>query len=671
MPDDHHVISSARLGTEDITRHQFSVVRRGFDPQEVRSFLDTVSREIERAEQRIEELREELSLAQIRARNPVIDETMLTSGLGAESARVLREAHDEAAQLTARAEEAAATMVREAQRQASDLQVNAEATAAQRIAEAEIAVGALARRADNEARAIIEAASREAEATVEQAKVDGRGLIERSQAARRRVLADAAQRRRVLQIQIEQLRAARDQLAHSVRSVRTEADQLVGALERADDEARFAAAEVQRTAPAFATREDAEALHDAELEIPLAPSSLMAAEPGLPALADEGPDTAGGDEPAADAASAQLDEEAELEPAGPAPAAEPTVPRAEGAGANAAELLVAEEPAEGEPIALDDAADREEDVLPHGAPEDVSEAAQGEQASFGDIEELFARLRSHQPAVAEVAGQEPAGMAVAVAVTASEHEHADGAEVAPIEVTEVDIALLEAAPVEAEEPDVALRDQRAALLDPITARLARQLKRVLQDDQNRLLDGLRSGAGTVASLLNEEEQLSLFSSAARTTLSEGLQAGIEFAAQTGASNKVDRKRQNAIVDAASSDLAATITTLLRRRLDPDGDGAADEEPAERVGAAYREWRGERVERLVGDYALGVFSAGVLAAAGTDVPVRWIVEAGKQPCADCEDNALNEPIEAGATFPTGHQHPPAHPGCRCLVVPHRA
>jgi len=26
------------------------------------------------------------------------------------------------------------------------------------------------------------------------------------------------------------------------------------------------------------------------------------------------------------------------------------------------------------------------------------------------------------------------------------------------------------------------------------------------------------------------------------------------------------------------------------------------------------------------------------------------------------------VGAGAPFPTGHAHPPAHAGCRCLVAP---
>jgi hypothetical protein len=53
-----------------------------------------------------------------------------------------------------------------------------------------------------------------------------------------------------------------------------------------------------------------------------------------------------------------------------------------------------------------------------------------------------------------------------------------------------------------------------------------------------------------------------------------------------------------------------------------------------------------------------------AAAGT--VLHWIpIAVGR--CADCDDNAL-EPTVKGAAFPTGQVHPPAHPGCRCLLAP---
>jgi hypothetical protein len=104
--------------------------------------------------------------------------------------------------------------------------------------------------------------------------------------------------------------------------------------------------------------------------------------------------------------------------------------------------------------------------------------------------------------------------------------------------------------------------------------------------------------------------------------------------------------------------------MLRRRI--DGDDVGGEEAGERVSAAFREWRGERIERLVGDFAVQAFSAGVTMAS-PDQPLRWVL-ASTSGCSDCDDNALAGAVSPSEGFPTGHAHPPAHSGCRCLIAP---
>ena len=39
-----------------------------------------------------------------------------------------------------------------------------------------------------------------------------------------------------------------------------------------------------------------------------------------------------------------------------------------------------------------------------------------------------------------------------------------------------------------------------------------------------------------------------------------------------------------------------------------------------------------------------------------------------PNPDAEDNRLADAVRAGEPFPTGDLRPPAHAGCRCLLVP---
>ena len=91
------------------------------------------------------------------------------------------------------------------------------------------------------------------------------------------MLTETAQRRRVLLIQIEQLRAARDQLARTVIGVRGTVDDIVSGLARADDDARAAAAAVaERVAEVEA--QEVEGLEPAETEA-IAASAEPATDP--------------------------------------------------------------------------------------------------------------------------------------------------------------------------------------------------------------------------------------------------------------------------------------------------------------------------------------------------------------------------------------------------------
>ena len=123
--------------------------------------------------------------------------------------------------------------------------------------------------------------------------------------------------------------------------------------------------------------------------------------------------------------------------------------------------------------------------------------------------------------------------------------------------------------------------------------------------------------------------------------------------------------------AVANDLAETIVVPLRRRLTEleGGAGAQESVISEHIGSAFREWKGERIERLAGDHVVATFSLGTMVVAGKS-DIEWVPVAapGASPCPDCEDNGLNGAQAPGKQFPTGHAHPPAHPGCRCLIAP---
>ena len=638
MPEDRLPISSSRVSAVDVARHSFTAVRRGYEPEEVRSYLELVARELAAWEQRDEEWRAELAEVEERARHPVIDEASLAQALGQQSAQILRHAHEEAARIVQAAEESAAAVTRQAQLQATETAVRTESAAAERIAEAEIAAGAVHQQAAEELAAVTETARREAEEIRAEARHQGRTMMEQAHEARRRVLGDLAQRRRAVMLQIEQFRAARDQVAGSVVAVRREVDLILSDLSRVDDEARAAAAEVARRGALEPEADLALEGESAVADLGLEP----APEPGPEERSEHTPP--GGLEMPSDGVTA--------------PSEEPSVTLEEPPTATEAPEETVDEPS-GRPS--------DETLVGLTPVEPGAEAAwpadEPEGAGQDSVEDLFARLRAGR---APGDPPEAGGPAVAdVLPPVSEPGPADDETVLPDAGPSGELDTSQTAEP---GPDDVARARRAELLDPVVAKLARRLKRALQDDQNHVLDRLRAGHGGWSPdvLPPEATHRQELASAAAPFIEEALKAGMAFGRQGGRTPRLTGADRHELAELDDS-LAGTVVTLLRRRMGDD-QTAGDEDATERIGAAYREWRGERIERLVGDYALSAFSLGVLRSAGRGTHVRWVLAGTDGDCADCEDNALSEELEAGVEFPTGHRHPPAHAGCRCLILP---
>jgi len=249
MTDERATISSSRISAADVIRHSFGTVKRGFDPTEVRSFLELVARELQGVEGRELDLRRQIAEAEHRAAHPVLDESTLLSALGQSSAQVLRDAHEEAARITERAEQQAAAVLRAAQEAAADVQVAAETQVGNRIAEVEIQATTLETESREQAAVLLESARTDGETLIAHARDQGRAMVEQAQEARRRVLDDMDRRRRRMHVQIEQLRAARDELAAAILGVRTAVDRITDELAHSDEDARLAAMEVSRQQP--------------------------------------------------------------------------------------------------------------------------------------------------------------------------------------------------------------------------------------------------------------------------------------------------------------------------------------------------------------------------------------------------------------------------------------
>jgi hypothetical protein len=228
-----------------------------------------------------------------------------------------------------------------------------------------------------------------------------------------------------------------------------------------------------------------------------------------------------------------------------------------------------------------------------------------------------------------------------------------------------------AEPAEPDEPDAgepdaaqSARDRRTEALAEVTDDLARRGKRALQDEQNDVLDGLRRQRGKIdltRVLPAEDEQLARWAHV--------LQPAVDAAYSLGAAS-VDGS-VGAAPSALLAELSQGAVAPLRDRLASslesiDVRTPADTElaVAQRLGARYREWRGQLEDVLV-DALMVAYARGVYDAVPAGTRLRWIpTHEGK--CPDCDDNAL-EPTVKGGEFPTGQHFPPAHPGCRCLLA----
>ena len=674
------ISSSSRLSADEVARHTFATVRRGFDPAEVRTFLDSVATELRSWAEREADLRTELADAQHLAANPVLDEATLTSALGTETARVLRSAHEAAHDMVAKAESEAERMLDRARSEIDEAETKAEAALAERTSQAEAAVAELRRRVQEESAVVLEAARTEAEAMVAQARTECREMVDEAQALRSRVLADLSRRRKILHAQIEQLRAGRERLVETIRGVRRSVDTIAEDLFRAEDQARLAAESAGRDAlarpdegtpeeqaasllaeEAAAVEHEAEGAGEGDGADGWGAGSDVAAE----VVAGSEPEAAGVafDEPTAAVAVVDGDGATGADDAVGADGSEPAGAGVAGGGPDL-EAGRDEHDAEGSPPAAD--VPVEEAESGEGAPGPDGEDDDGGAARLGAAEEAFAKLRAASASVevGEPAGDGPDGSA-AGDETGDEAGQPDeaGDETGQPDEDEDEGGETEAGGETGEADAVAVR--RDELVSPVVAALARRVKRVLQDDQNEILDRLRSHGGVWSEgvLADEVEQRDALVTATLPHLEQAALAGRAFLDPSATGNP-----DTDTLLAIGGELADSLLVPLRRRL-AGADGLADADESvvvEHVGAAFREWRGERIERLVTDQVIAAFSAGTLASARG--PVVWhAVSADGSPCPDCEDNALAGAVGAGEEFPTGHLMPPAHPGCRCLIA----
>ena len=518
----------------------FSSARKGFDPDEVRTFLTAVGGELERLRTRLSRIESELAAARSAGGDlSQLDDETVARMLGDETASVLRAAREAATQIRARAEQVASELVDEATADAARLREAAEEDASRRRSEAAAA------------------ASQE----IDTAKREGRELIDQARAHQEQL--EAAIKRR------------KADARQWFREAEVEQRRLTEAIERARSTIDTIAATVRPTG------------FDVDLDAP-EPEAIVPSGPGA----------------IYDAAADELDD------------GEMSIPPI----VDATAAMEAVERAEPEPSSDDDASDDGDEgtnVVPL--------FAGGDQPSGSSVDDIFARLRE------------------------GEETDPGGDETDP----------------EGEDDS----DAESAAFDELVAAASKKVKRVLADEQNAALETLRGKAqvNDVGDLVpTDVEHAATYTS----TVTEEVDAAAVMGASTVGGSKPAARTLKRIRTEAIESISEGIVAVLRERLGAAVNAAAgdNDEISAKVRAVYREVKTKVIDDRVGDALWQARSAASVAAAPKGTLLRWVVAPGATACPDCEDNSLAAPVTAGDPFPTGHVNGPAHPGCRCRLVP---
>jgi hypothetical protein len=292
----------------------------------------------------------------------------------------------------------------------------------------------------------------------------------------------------------------------------------------------------------------------------------------------------------------------------------------------------------------------------------------------GRVDQLFAKMRADRP-------PEPAPAAIAVAEQAAEVKDTVEVEDTTVEVKDTTVEVKDTT-VEVEDTTVEVDDatlepprtdvdeaylqERDALVEAAHSKVTKSLKRALADDQNGALEHLRKIRGDTvdldALLDDERTQVRAWVRRASAGLVDATAAGARLA---GGNPPADLAPVAEVAERLSVAAVQPLRARLAELIDSAG-GDRGGAMADRINGVFREARG-RLDRLVGDAVTEAVSAGFIAGVEPGTVVRWVVEDADGPCPDCDDNALAGATIVGEAFPTGQVAPPAHPGCRCILM----
>lgn len=616
----------------------FPTGRRGFDQAEVRDFLKMVAAEMARLQERERFLESEMRAMQTRGLSAPgrLDEETVTTLLGEEAARVLTAARDASTQIRDRAEESATRLVKDA------------AEDAVRIRESAVL----------EAARIRQDSGADAESEIEMAKQQGRDMVNEAREYREKVLSELSRRRDAARSQIEQLLHGRDRLMNAFERARIASEDVIGGLTDAHDEPEFIVDLSPTTGPVpiinsehpsvkvfdheevIVEEEPAEVVtnvvifdHETEVEVIAEEVSVEVVHETqivdvlhpVHTLADIAP-------PVENIASIE-----------PSETSQTNVVSLFGRGRRSVDMPEIEiEPDIAEVVTVK----LLEVVVAPTPKKDVAA-----------VDDIFAKLRAGS--TADVAAKATIASEIVkdekLAVKTSAPKAEKKAKTKPT-VPVVDPARFE---------------ERNEELSPVVVAMARRLKRVLADEQNTVLGHVRAKRSSLdidAVLGTEAEHSARYAVAVVEDSMAAASAGAKSVKAAGGSSR--RVTQKAIAAHAVSAVTAGLVAGFRE----DARIAIGEAEGDRdvllglIRDVYRSWKTETIDSHVDDIACSSYNHGAYLALEPGSRITWMAEPDTNCCSECEDNSLGGSVVRGDDFPTGHSHPPAHAGCRCLVCP---
>ena len=607
---------------------QFNVTLRGYYQGEVRDFLRMVSAELARLQEREKFLESEMRAMQTRGLSDpgVLDEATVTTLLGEETARVLSVAREAAQQMRDRAAETAERMVREAASEVARMREEAEIEASRRRSDA----------------------SSDSESEIELAKQQGREMVNEARAYREKLLAELATRRELARQQIEELIRHRDRLKEAFERASLAASGAVGDLTDFD----AAAEEFQQAVPVVIETSPISVIKPQEVE----PSNVLPfdrekfeddVEQQVQPVSEESKPEIAVDEIVETPEVINVDSVVEIK----------TVDSIE------TNQSPDEEPDNGHRAKivqmfgrtsrrLHPSTDKPEvEIQETSAPEKIEESKEPEPtAKKTSVDDLFARLRE--------SGAQSVASSVKNSTTPTKKEKPSETKVkAPTPI----------------EPDLKMFERRDTALVAVDEVVAKKLKRVLADEENAMLNYLQSKKAQVALekvLPSVENQLQNYVEATSKELVEAAMSGAQSLSKSLKADLRKKVSNTSVMQVMSKKLADDIVYPLRERIQKCVERSAGDasEMSSLIRTVYREWKMQQIDKLVGDISRLAYSRGAYLVLETGTKVCWMVDPNGPPCSDAEDNSLAGQVACGEKFPTGHEHPVIHSGCKCLVVP---